>query len=199
MAQLKVNYVCELLQEKPDSQVVKLLREEERRDPGKGLLGEVRDYCEYYEVPDVTSNVVDPDWVRREISWKGMYEVWRETSESPKVPLQLIFNNKRKYYFDKPKMEAKLLFYYYVGELNLRTSRPRDAERKFGGVQCLVGICGGSDSIEHIIECFGYQTKAPSNFREEDLCDFLLKIHQERMRRWEAPLIQTDVSSVLGC
>ena len=90
-----------------------------------------------------------------------------------------------------------LLFYYYVGELNLRTNRPRDAERKFGGVQCLAGVCCGSDSIEHIIQCFGYQTKAPSNFREEDLGEFLLKIHQERMRRWEAPLIQTDVSSVL--
>ena len=124
-------------------------------------------------------------------------EVWDETRKSPKVPLQLRFNNKRKYYFDKPKMEAKMLFFYYVGELNLRTSRPREAERQFGGVQCLVGICCGEDSISHIRECHGYQTKPPPNFREEDLCKFLLEIHRERMRRWNAPLIQADVSSIL--
>ena len=94
-------------------------------------------------------------------------------------------------------MEAKILFFYYVGELNLRTSRPREAERKFGGVQCLVGICCGVDSIEHISVCFGYDTKAPVNMREEDLSKYLLEIHRERMRRWSAPLIPVDVESIL--
>ena len=126
-----------------------------------------------------------------------MYEVWREVRESPKIPLHLTYSNKRKYYFDKPKMEARMLFSYYVGELNLRTNRPREAEKKFGGVQCLVGTCCGVDSIPHIAECEGYDTKAPPNMRDEDLSEFLMKIHQERMRRWNAPIIPVDVNSIL--
>ena len=124
--------------------------------------------------------------------------MWRETRESPKVPLHLEYNNKRKYYFNKPKMEAKILFSYYVGEINLRTNRPREAEKKFGGVHCLVGSCGGVDSIPHLAECPGYDTKAPLNLREEDLAKFLLEIHRERMRRWNAPLIVTDVGCLLA-
>ena len=153
---------------------------------------------EYYGLPDATEQTLDEDWVKQEISWRGMFEVWTETRASPKVPLPPDYSNKRKYYFNKPKMEAKILFFYYVGELNLRTSRPREAERKFGGVQCLVGTCCGVDSVEHIAVCFGYDTKAPSNLREEDLSKYLLEIHQERMRRWDAPLIPVDVGSILA-
>ena len=197
MNQLKINYVGQLVERKPNSEVVKILKEEEKEYPGQGLLGEVRELCEKYQVPSVLENAVDPEWVKKEVSWRGMFELWEETRKSPKVPLQLRFTNKRKYYFDKPKFEAKLIFYYYVGELNLRTSRPRDSAIKFGGVQCLAGVCCGEDSIPHIRECFGYDTKAPSNFRDEDLGDFLLKIHRERVRRWSAPLIPADVSSLL--
>ena len=95
-------------------------------------------------------------------------------------------------------MAAKILFYYYVGELNFRTNRRKEAEMKFGGVQCLVGTCCGDDSLAHIVECHGYQTKAPPGMQEEDLSKYLLEIHQERIKRWEAPLIMTDVDSLLS-
>ena len=104
----------------------------------------------------------------------------------------------RKYYFDRPKMEAKMLFYYYVGEINFRTNRKRESIAKFGGVQCLVGTCCGDDNLEHITQCPGYRTKAPFNMREEDLSKYLLEIHRERIQRWEAPLIHTDLSSILA-
>ena len=197
MNQLKINYLEQLLENKPHSQVVQVLREEEAMFPGQGLIGEVQELCQKYQLPDVTKQTVGAEVVKTEISWRGMQEVWNETRASPKVPIQLDYNNRRKYYFDKPKMVAKLMFFYYVGELNVRTSRPREAEIKFGGVQCLVGVCCGVDSIAHIRECPGYNTKAPSNFRDEDLCEFLLNIHRERTRRWSAPLIPVDVSSII--
>ena len=199
MDQLKVNYVGHLMEDKPRSQVVRLLKEQEKMYPGQGLIAEVKEICERFELPDVTLQTVDPDWVKETIGWKGMYEVWKEVRESQKIPLHLDYSKKRKYYFDRPKMEAKMLFSYYVGELNLRTNRPREAEKKFGGVQCLVGVCCGVDSISHIAECPGYDTKAPLNMREEDLCKFLLEIHRERVRRWSSPLIMTDVGSLLAC
>ena len=96
------------------------------------------------------------------------------------------------------KVQAKMLFFYYVGELNFRTNRPREAIQKFGGVNCLVGVCCGVDSLAHIVECHGYNTKVPSNMREEDLSEYLLNIHRERVRRWSAPLIMTDLSSIVN-
>ena len=89
------------------------------------------------------------------------------------------------------------MFFYYVGELNLRTNRRIEAERKFGGVSCLYGICCGDDSISHIRECQGYVTKPPSDLSEVDFGKYLVDIHRERVRRWNAPLIHVEKSSVL--
>ena len=94
-------------------------------------------------------------------------------------------------------MEAKIILNYYIGELNLRTNRRREAEMKFGGVSCLVGVCCGEDSISHIRECHGYSTKAPHNMSEEDLGRYLLDVHRERVRRWNAPLVHVDRAGVL--
>ena len=73
-------------------------------------------------------------------------------------------------------MEVKILFNYYVGELNLRTNRI-ESERKFGGVNCLYGICCGEDSIPHILTCEGYSTKAPHKMSEVELGQCLINIH----------------------
>lgn len=183
--------------DKPNSQAVKLLREQERQYPGQGLLAEVRELCSQYGLPDATQDYLDPEWVKSEVKWRGMFEVWSETMKSPKVPLHEIFTDKRKYYFDKPKMEARMLFQYYVGELNFRTNRRKEAMSKFGGTQCLFGVCCGEDSLAHITECFGYRTRPPPNLREEDLSDYLLELHRERIQRWKAPLINVDVNSLL--
>ena len=107
--------------------------------------------------------------VKDTITWEGMFEVWSECRASPKIPLHLTYEKKRKFYFGRGKMEAKILFNYYIGELNLRTNRRREAEMKFGGVNCLFGICCGEDSIAHISECPGYNTKPPQNMYEVDL------------------------------
>ena len=57
---------------------------------------------------------------------------------------------------------------------------------------------GRKSTLEHITKCPGYRTKAPLNMREEDLSKYLLEIHRERIQRWEAPLIHTDLSSILS-
>ena len=198
MNQIKINYVAALISNKEDGQTVRLLEEEEKLYPGSGLLAEVRELCERYELPDVTMVPVSPDQVKEVVSWNGMYEVWRECRASPKIPLHLTYNKKRQFYFNKNKMEAKLLFNYYVGELNLRTNRRREAEIKFGGVHCLHGTCCGEDSVPHIMECPGYSTKPPRNMSEMELGQYLLEVHRERVRRWNAPLVYVDLAGILS-
>ena len=89
------------------------------------------------------------------------------------------------------KLEAKLMFAYYTGELNLRVNRRREAEQKFGGVACLVGVCCGDDSLDHIKVCPGYQTKPREGRADLDEGKYLLDLHLERVRRWRSPLVWT--------
>ena len=197
MNQLKVNYVSELLFNKERSQVVQLLWEEEKLFPGSGLIAETREICAKYGLPDVTEVVVSTDDVKETISWEAMYELWTECRASGKIPLHLSYEKRRQHYFNRSKLEAKMMFSYYVGELNLRTNRRKESERKFGGVACLYGICCGDDSIPHIMECEGYVTKPPSDISEEDFGKYLVDIHRERVRRWKAPLIHLDIAGIV--
>ena len=79
-----------------------------------------------------------------------------------------------------------------VGELNLKMNRKKEAIAKYGETQCLVGICCGDDDLTHIMCCFGYQTKPPSVWTEDEMGRYLLELHLERLRRWKSPLVDTE-------
>ena len=115
-----------------------------------------------------------------------------EARKSSKVPLHLDFKRGRKEYFARTKIEAKLIFHMNVGELNLKMNRKKEAIAKYGETQCLVGICCGDDDLTHIMCCFGYQTKPPPVWTEDEMGRYLLELHLERLRRWKAPLVDTE-------
>ena len=191
--QLKLCYITKLMAKKPNSSVVRLLREEERRLPGDGLLGEVKLLCEKYELDwDVTEEYMQPEMIRDKVGFIGMEEVWNESRSSKKIPLHINFSKARKPYFGNPnKMEAKLEFFYQVGELNFKTNRRREAEAKFGGVLCYIKGCSGLDNLGHCLRCPGYKTRpvVHEDGTPGSLGHLLLTLHHERMKNLNAPLI----------
>ena len=184
--------MAKLVQDKPDDQVMKILRQQRAENPEDGLLKEVAELCGKYGLADCTEEWVDPDLVREEINYAGMEEVWMEVMNSTKIPLHVDFQKGRKSYFGRVKTEAKLMFFMNIGELNLRSNRRREATAKFGGIQCLVGVCCGDDTLKHIEQCFGYQTKPPAVWTEDGYCKYLWDLHLERLRRWKAPLVDAE-------
>ena len=190
--QLKINYTAKLVANKSDRQVMQILREQQKQTPEEGLLREVQDLCGLYGLPDCTEEWVDPDLVRETVNYLGMEELWMEVRRSSKIPLHLEFGKGRKNYFSWAKTEAKLFFFMRVGELNFRTNRKHEAVAKYGGTQCLVGVCSGSDDQAHVESCFGYQTKPPSVWTEEGYSKYLFELHLERLRRWKSPLIDAQ-------
>ena len=186
--QLKIKYVSKLFSEKPNSEVVRVLKEQYQRDD-EGLVAEVKELCVKYELPDVTEELVDDDWIKENVTRVGMEEVWLETFKSRKIPMHWVAEKKRKMYFNKPKMEAKLLFFHAVGELDLKTNKSKLSVSKFGGVQCLYGICYGEDRITHIMSCQGYRTRPPPDVEGDGFGKYLLELHRERSQRWKWPLI----------
>ena len=106
-------------------------------------------------------------------------------------------------WFDFFKFMLQLIWatlYYYVGEINLRTNRRRESEKKFGGVKCLASTTCGNDNLDqisHIQTCPGYRTRMSSDATEDDLGQYLVELHRERVQRWNSPLLQIDVGAVL--
>ena len=47
------------------------------------------------------------------------------------------------------------------------------------------------------MECQGYDTKVPHDISEVNLSRYLLEVHRERVRRWNAPLRHVDVAGIL--
>ena len=83
------------------------------------MIAEVKRLCEFYKIDNVLEEIVHRDTVKRAINLKAMTEVWHETMRSRKLPERLLVaEKKRKGYFSKPKIEAKLLIYHRIGETN---------------------------------------------------------------------------------
>ena len=91
-------------------------------------------------------------------------------------------------YFLFSRLEAKLMLAYRVGELNLLTNRPKESVSKLGSTECLVRVCGGEDDLDHISQCFGYESRleGPS---EQDQATYLRNLHKERTKKFGKPLI----------
>ena len=187
--QLKIRYVTKLVENKPSSMTVRLLREEESQFPGTGLLGEVKEICAQYGLPDATETYLGHEEVKRTVSELGMREVWNETRRVKKVPLRLDYMKARREYFSQPKIEARAAFLFYVGELNFRTSRRKESEAKFGSVKCLARNCHAEDTWRHVRTCRGYSTRVPSGeIPQEQMGKIIVALNDERVQKWNSPL-----------
>ena len=92
-------------------------------------------------------------------------------------------------YFVRSKLEAKLLLAMRIGELNFKLSRKRESIKKYGGLQCFVQSCLGSDGPQHVAECFGYDARLKPGYGEDQLVDYLKELHTERLRKYNLPLV----------
>ena len=90
---------------------------------------------------------------------------------------------------NKTKMEAKLLFFLAMGELNLKTNKSKMSVSTFGGVQCLYRIYCGNDTQTHMMNCQGYWTQPPPDVEGDGFGRYLLELHCECSLQWKWPLI----------
>ena len=98
-------------------------------------------------------------------------------------------DNKARFYAELPKNKAKLMLCYELGELNLRGNRKTEALKKIGSIKCLVNSCMENDTLEHIKECHGYNSKLKDGAGPYELIDFLTAIELERNRKFNRSLV----------
>ena len=186
----KINFVNKLVHVKEAGMCLRLLREQQKLTPEKGLLAEVQQYAKEYVLPDVTVNYCDKKVIDTTVKQAVMMRMWFKTLDSSKTfkhwdPTQ----DSNKSYFLGTKLEAKLMLALRVGELNFKVNRRRESVKKYGGVQCMVGVCMEDDSLLHVGECFGYTARLQPGGGEQQLMEYLKALHAERLAKYKQPLV----------
>ena len=94
----------------------------------------------------------------------------------------------QRFYSSLPKNKAKLALLMEVGELNFRTNRKWESLKKFGSTECVVQGCGQEDTLDHVKECYGYDTKFKDDFSPMEWVDYLSKLDNERFSKYRTSL-----------
>ena len=158
--------------------------------PDSGLLHEVRQYCEELGVPDVTVTRVDKDDLTKKAKNTAFMKQWLRLAASSKVRMRWRPEKLQdRQYFSRDKLTAKLLLCYRIGELNFKTNRKGEATAKTGSTLCLGRVCGGEDSLAHVMECETYDTRYSGVDSEWALADYLVKLYIERNKKYGNALV----------
>ena len=93
-------------------------------------------------------------------------------------------------YFSYNRLESKLMLALQIGELNFLTNRRKENEKDLGATMCYVKVCGGEDSLDHVSQCYGYETRPPgAGAGEKEIAEYLVELNKERNKKFLAPLV----------
>ena len=139
---------------------------------------------------DVTRYELLKCHIDRAVKENSRTDTWISLTKSSKVLMRWTpEKNSNRDYFHFTKFESKLVFFLFVGELNLLTNKKREFMSRYGGTHCLVKVCGGEDEIDHITKCFGYSTQCPKGGNTKQLAEYLVALNRERIKKFNLPLI----------
>ena len=156
----------------------------------RGLLQEVAEYCNEFNLPDITSEGLLKKHIDEAVKNSSRTETWVGLTRSSKVLMRWTpEKNSNRDYFHFSKLESKLVLHLFIGELNLLTNKKREYMARYGGTHCLVKVCGGDDEIDHITKCFGYTAKCPMGGNTKQLAQYLVELNKERIKKYNLPLV----------
>ena len=101
-----------------------------------------------------------------------------------------IFND----HYNYPRFEARAITALRTGNLIFKNWCPWKIRRQHAGDPfCMFQPCGEKDSLLHVMECDYYTTKfINKDGPTKDWSNYLVKLHQERMERFNQPLISCE-------
>ena len=196
--QLKISWLNSLIHGKGTGICLDVITEEERRYPGTGIIGEVRKLCEIYQLPDVTTYEVTKQRIKENV-WKiSRLNLWGAVTKNKRTPYCHHYKKAKKLYWQFPRLEAKLMLSYKIGELNFKENKRREMKKTFGNTDCFVPWCidaegkRNKDTLEHVMTCEGYKTKAKHfNLDGTDIrmAEYLRALDIERWRNFGLSLV----------
>ena len=187
---LQISFVNNLYHIKQTGQCLETIKNDFKNGDIKGIVGEVKEYCEEYGLSDVTEYYIHPVVIKKRIERVVLDRQWIADLKGKKPPLSIRRDNRApKFYFNLPKNKAKLMLCYEVGDLNLRKVRKHEALKRYGSTKCLFPHCNEEDTLEHLKTCDGYSTKYDENAGPYEFIDFLTSIELERNSLFRRSLV----------
>ena len=187
----KMSFINKLMVARETCKCRDILLAEDKLPNQSGLLDEVRQYCQEFEVPDVTEIPLRKDDLKDQVKRLATQHTWFPLMKSSKVVMRWDpEKNSNRQYFSFEKLESRLMLALRIGELDFLTNRRRENISKWGSTHCFVQVCGGEDSLEHVSQCFGYEsTFNKKDSSEQAQAEYLVALNRERLKKYRRPLI----------
>ena len=190
--QLKIGWLNSLIHEKGFGTCLDTIREEEEKFPGEGIIGEVRELCKKYNLPDINLTEVCKERIKENVWRQARYKLWTDMINNRRAPYSFRPYKIKKDYWGLPKLDARLVLAYKTGELNFKEFKKREMTRLYGNTNCFIVGCREKDTLRHVMECEGYETKIknfPQDGQDKNMAPYLRKLDLERWKYFECGLI----------
>ena len=156
----------------------------------KSALGHGNRIAEYYGIQPITSQYQHPDYIRKAVRMKNDAEIWRDCYSGKFTKERPYLKIKDRSYHTWPKQKARALLFWRVGSLRFKVQWKLYNLKRGLGVKCVMPMCDGVDSWEHMIVCPFYDTKWNPEWKEEDeIAEYLVKASRERFTKVRLPII----------
>ena len=188
---LKLGYFLKKLHIKKRGKLYRALRADIINDNEHGFIGDIRNLCDKYKIPDITLTPVTKEFIRltcRDFSRRRSMMV---TLNLKKIPPMLTLDKVWHAHYDYPPFEARAITAYRTGNLVFKNWAPyKFPKKQRGDKTCLFQPCQEEDSLKHVLQCEYYDTKfIEIDDPTRDLASYLVRLHEERMKKFSQPLI----------
>ena len=192
---MKLKYFMKKIHMKKAGKLYRSLREDIINRNNNGFIGDVRRLCLKYKIPDITVSPITPEFISlkcRELSRKRSMMT---TLTLRKIPPMLTFSVKIfNTHYEYPKFEARAITALRTGNLIFKNWCPWKIRKQHAGDSlCMFQPCREKDSLQHVMECEYYSTKfITQDGSLRDWANYLVKLHQERLEKFNQPLISCE-------
>ena len=191
---MKINYFMKKLHVKKSGKLYRILREDILNNNESGFIGDLRNICKKYEIPDITTMEVHEDYIRERCRFTSLRWSQEATMKLKKVPPFLVISKIWNHHYTFPMLEARAITTMRTGNLIFKNWCPNKIRPKYmGDMKCLYPPCQEPDTLKHVMSCEYYSTKFKDTGESiKDWAKYLVQLNDERIKEFKQPLICTD-------
>ena len=190
MDSLKIKYFMKKIHLKKTGKLYRVLREDIINKNDEGFIGDIRNLCTKYDIPDVTLNYLDPDFVGDACKEWSRRRSMMVTLSLKKVPPMLTLGKIYNHHYEYTVFEARAITALRTGNLIFKNWCPWEFLKKNSGTKCMYPPCPEKDTLTHVMECKFYRTKFEQvEGVTRDWANYLTRLNRERISEFNQPLI----------
>ena len=156
----------------------------------KSWVAKADEICDYYGFAKVSKVRLDKIQIKHVIRLRHDTDVWRDSCASSIVVQRPYLRLRSKMHMRWSKSKARALLAYRTGALKFKSCWKLYNVKRGVGVKCVMPLCDGDDSLEHVKMCRWYDTKWSDDYTTEDeIADYIIRISRERLVKLRMPLI----------